>query len=92
MGIHRTQEAPMRTAEHPVETEQVRRLSENLMSQLAKGREWATPGVQAALQKQWWGWTPASKAPHRASKRSYVGWLTNWPAVSRHSLPRFRNA
>ncbi|WP_258803762.1 hypothetical protein [Pseudarthrobacter sp. NS4] len=33
------------------ETEQVHRLSENLMTQLAKGREWATPGVQAALQR-----------------------------------------
>jgi hypothetical protein len=33
------------------ETEQVHRLSENLMIHLAKGREWATPGVQAALQR-----------------------------------------
>ncbi|WP_104044055.1 hypothetical protein [Arthrobacter sp. ZGTC412] len=41
----------MRTAEHVTETEQVHRLSENLMSHLAKGREWATPGVQAALQR-----------------------------------------
>ena len=41
----------MRTAKAPTETEQVHRLSENLMSQLAKGREWATPGVQAALQR-----------------------------------------
>lgn len=41
----------MRTAERLTETEQVHRLSENLMSQLAKGREWATPGVQAAVQK-----------------------------------------
>lgn len=41
----------MRTAEHLAETEHVHRLSENLASQLAKGREWATPGVQAALQK-----------------------------------------
>ncbi|WP_354174170.1 hypothetical protein [Arthrobacter sp. UYEF36] len=31
------------------ETEQVHRLSENLMNHLAKGREWATPGVEAAL-------------------------------------------
>jgi hypothetical protein len=41
----------MRTAKAPTETEQVHRLSENLMAQLAKGREWATPGVQAALQR-----------------------------------------
>lgn len=41
----------MRTAEHLTETEHAHRLSENLMSQLAKGREWATPGVQAAVQK-----------------------------------------
>ncbi|WP_142059523.1 hypothetical protein [Pseudarthrobacter sp. B4EP4b] len=41
----------MRTAEPMAETEQVHRLSENLMSQLARGREWATPGVQAALQR-----------------------------------------
>ncbi|MEE9095230.1 hypothetical protein [Pseudarthrobacter phenanthrenivorans] len=41
----------MRTAKAPAESEQVRRLSENLISQLAKGREWATPGVQAALQR-----------------------------------------
>ncbi|GKV74467.1 hypothetical protein NCCP2145_38480 [Pseudarthrobacter sp. NCCP-2145] len=41
----------MRTASHLTETEHVHRLSENLMTQLAKGREWATPGVQAAVQK-----------------------------------------
>ena len=40
----------MRRAEHLTETEH-HRLSEDLMSQLAKGREWATPGVQAAVQK-----------------------------------------
>lgn len=33
------------------ETERVHHLSENLMGQLARGREWATPGVQAALQR-----------------------------------------
>jgi hypothetical protein len=33
------------------ETEQLHRLSENLMTHWAKGREWATPGVQAALQR-----------------------------------------
>jgi hypothetical protein len=39
----------MRTAEHVTETQQNHRLYENLMNHLAKGREWATPGVQAAL-------------------------------------------
>ncbi|MBT2551024.1 hypothetical protein, partial [Arthrobacter sp. ISL-65] len=41
----------MRRAEPMTETEQAHRLSENLMTHLAKGREWATPGVQAALQR-----------------------------------------
>ncbi|MDT0170975.1 hypothetical protein [Pseudarthrobacter sp. BRE9] len=41
----------MRTAEPMTETERIHRLSENLMSQLSRGREWATPGVQAALQR-----------------------------------------
>lgn len=41
----------MRTAHPMTETEQVHRLSENLMTHLAKGREWATPGVQVALQR-----------------------------------------
>lgn len=41
----------MRTAPPMTETEQVHRLSENLMSHLAKGKEWATPGAQAALQR-----------------------------------------
>lgn len=33
------------------QTEQARHLSESLLRQLAHGREWATPGVQAALQR-----------------------------------------
>lgn len=41
----------MRTAEPMTETERAHSLSANLMTQLAKGREWATPGVQAALQR-----------------------------------------
>jgi hypothetical protein len=41
----------MRTAKTTTETEQVHRLSENLLTHLAKGREWATPGVQGALQR-----------------------------------------
>lgn len=41
----------MRTAEPMTETERIHRLSENLLSQLARGREWATPGVQAAVQR-----------------------------------------
>ena len=41
----------MRTATPTVQAEQVRHLSENLKSQLTKGREWATPGVEAALKR-----------------------------------------
>jgi len=41
----------MRTATSTAQADQVRHLSENLMSQLTKGREWATPGVEAALQR-----------------------------------------
>jgi hypothetical protein len=41
----------MRTAQPMSEWEQVHRLSENLITHLARGREWATPGVQAALQR-----------------------------------------
>jgi hypothetical protein len=41
----------MRTVEPTPQADQVRHLSENLMTQLAKGKEWATPGVEAALQR-----------------------------------------
>ena len=41
----------MRTAKTTVQDDQARHLSESLMAQLAKGREWATPGVEAALQR-----------------------------------------
>lgn len=41
----------MRTTTPTAQADQVRHLSENLMSQLTKGREWATPGVEAALQR-----------------------------------------
>jgi hypothetical protein len=41
----------MRTAKPAAQTDQVRHLSENLMSQLTKGREWASPGVEAALHR-----------------------------------------
>lgn len=41
----------MRTAKPMTETEQVHHLLENLTTRLARGREWATPGVQAALQR-----------------------------------------
>ena len=41
----------MRTATSTAQTDQVRHLSENLMSQLTRGREWATPGVEAALHR-----------------------------------------
>jgi hypothetical protein len=51
MGIHHTQEAPMRTAKPPAQPEKARHLSENLMTRLTQGKEWATPGVEAALQR-----------------------------------------
>lgn len=41
----------MRTATPRAQADQVRHLSENLMSQLSQGREWATPGVEAALKR-----------------------------------------
>ena len=41
----------MRTATRTAPADQVRHLSENLMSQLAEGREWATPEVEAALKR-----------------------------------------
>lgn len=41
----------MRAAEPTIQAEHVRHLSENFMNQVARGREWATPGVQAALQR-----------------------------------------
>jgi hypothetical protein len=41
----------MRTAGSTTETEQVHRFSENLTAHFARGKEWATPGVQAALQR-----------------------------------------
>ncbi|SDK94016.1 hypothetical protein [Arthrobacter sp. ok362] len=41
----------MRTTTRTAQADQVRHLSENLITQLTKGREWATPGVEAALQR-----------------------------------------
>ena len=41
----------MRTATPTAQTDQVRHPSENLMSQLTRGREWATPGIEEALQR-----------------------------------------
>lgn len=41
----------MRTAESMTENEQAHRLLENLVTHLSHGKEWATPGVQAALQR-----------------------------------------
>ena len=41
----------MHTATPTAQADQIRHLSENLISQLTKGREWATPGVAAALQR-----------------------------------------
>lgn len=49
--IHYVQEATMRAAEPMTETERIHRVSENLLSQLSRGREWATPGVQVALER-----------------------------------------
>jgi hypothetical protein len=51
MGIHHIEEAHMHTGTPPVPADQVRPLSETLMAQLTTGREWSTPGVEAALQK-----------------------------------------
>lgn len=41
----------MRTATPKTQVDQIRHLSENLVSQLTEGREWATPGVEAALKR-----------------------------------------
>ena len=42
----------MRTTTQPlIETDRLHHLAENLVTQLARGREWATPGVQVALQR-----------------------------------------
>lgn len=41
----------MRTLKPAVEAEQVRHLAEPFLHQVAKGKEWATPGVQVALQR-----------------------------------------
>lgn len=41
----------MRTAEAVTETDQLHHLLDNLAVHLAKGKEWATPGVQLALQR-----------------------------------------
>jgi hypothetical protein len=41
----------MRTAEPMTETEQLHHLLENVATRWARGKEWATPGVQAALQR-----------------------------------------
>jgi hypothetical protein len=51
MGIHHIEEALMRTATPKNQADQIRHLSENLISQLTEGREWATPGVEAALKR-----------------------------------------
>lgn len=41
----------MRTTEPLTESAQIQHLLENAIARLAKGREWATPGAQAALQR-----------------------------------------
>lgn len=41
----------MRTANQTAQFDQVRHLPENFKVRLAKGKEWATPGVETALQR-----------------------------------------
>lgn len=41
----------MRVSEKPDRAVQARHLEESLIDRLAKGREWATPGVEAALRR-----------------------------------------
>ncbi len=41
----------MRVSEKTDRAAQARHLEENLIARLAKGREWATPGVEAALRR-----------------------------------------
>jgi hypothetical protein len=44
-------EAAVRVSEKTDRAAQARHLEENLIARLAKGREWATPGVEAALRR-----------------------------------------
>lgn len=70
----------MRYAEPRVETEQIHHLAENLMHQVVRGREWATPGVQAAVQRAVAG-LDAGIEPRRRVCRGYcVIWLKSSPA------------
>ncbi|MGX5714907.1 hypothetical protein [Arthrobacter sp. MAHUQ-56] len=41
----------MRASQPLTETDRIHHFPEGLMTQFARGREWATPGVQAALQR-----------------------------------------
>lgn len=41
----------MHTSEKTARIAHARQLQESLVTQLAKGREWATPGIEAALQR-----------------------------------------
>lgn len=41
----------MHTSHNTIPTARVRQLQENLRTHLAKGREWATPGIEAALHR-----------------------------------------
>jgi len=41
----------MHTSEKTARIAQARQLQESLVTQLAKGREWATPGIEAALHR-----------------------------------------
>ena len=44
-------EVPMYTSEKTARMAQARHLQENLVTQLARGREWATPGIETALHR-----------------------------------------
>lgn len=41
----------MHTSEKTARVAQARQLEESLLAQLARGREWATPGIEAALHR-----------------------------------------
>ncbi|WP_208786580.1 hypothetical protein [[Micrococcus luteus] ATCC 49442] len=74
----------MRMATPKTETEQVHHLSENLMNHLAKGREWATPGVQAGLQRAVAGLEAGIETASPRLQASCIGSLMSWRAGSKH--------
>jgi hypothetical protein len=44
-------EVPMHTSENRARAAEARHLQENLRTHLARGREWATPGIETALHR-----------------------------------------